>query len=70
MTEIIEHFDIFADEIEVGDQIILEGELLTVVRKDDTDDPDEVLITADSFESGDRDTYPLLHTDRVTVWSI
>lgn len=59
-----------ADQIEVGDQIIIDGEEVTVVEIRETNDNSEVVVIADSFESGDRETYSLPYDYDVDLWAV
>jgi len=63
--------NISADTIEVGDQILVEGDPIEVTKVDtNRPDPDEVLVIGYSHESGDRVEYPLYADDYFDVWAI
>lgn len=67
----MEIFDsISADTIEVGDQIIVDGDPIEVqaILHDFGQDIDEVLIRGYSHESGDSATYSLYADDYFDVW--
>ena len=59
-----------ADQIEIGDQIIVDGDALTVVDIRETDDIDEIVVIGDSYESGDRETYSLTADYAVDLWAV
>lgn len=59
-----------ADQIEVGDQILVDGDPIEVDDITDTDDLDEVVIHGFSHDSGDRVEIPLPYNYRVDVWAI
>lgn len=62
---------VFADAIEPGDQIVVEGDHIEVKVVDtDREDPDEVLVKGYSHDSGDAVEYPLYADDTFDVWSI
>lgn len=62
--------NISADTIEVGDQIIIEGDLIEVTGVSETDDIDEVVIRGFSHVTGDSEVYSLFADDYYDVWSI
>lgn len=62
--------NISADTIEVGDQILVEGDPIEVTHVEESDDLDEVVVKGFSHESGDRETYSLFADDYYDVWSI
>lgn len=62
--------EIFADSIESGDQIIVDGDLIEVREVLETDDVDEVMVKGYSHESGDVETYSLYADDRFEVWAV
>lgn len=59
-----------ADQIEVGDQILVDGDPIEVDDITETDDLDEVVVHGFSHESGDRVVIPLPYNYRVDVWAI
>lgn len=62
---------ILADEIEDGDQISINGDLLENVRvSGDPDDINIVIVTGWSHNSGDTATYHLNYDDDVELWSL
>lgn len=62
--------NISADTIEVGDQILVEGDPIEVREIRETDDIDEVIVIGYSHESGDTETYSLYADDYFDVWAI
>lgn len=62
--------NISADTIEVGDQILVEGDPIEVTHVEESDDLDEIIVKGFSHESGDRETYSLYADDYYDVWSI
>lgn len=62
--------NISADTIEVGDQIIIEGDLIEVKSVLDSDDIDEVIVMGYSHQSGDTERYSLYADDYFDVWSV
>jgi hypothetical protein len=70
-TDAIIHDTIQADQIEDGDQILVDGDHLENVRVDsDPEDIDAVVVTGYSFDSGDAVTYTLPYDYDVQVWSL
>lgn len=61
---------ITADQIEVGDQIIVDGDPIEVKSVHDTDDPDEVVVSGYSHETGDTETYSLFADDPYNLWAV
>jgi len=61
---------ISADTIEVGDQIIIDGDPIEVTYVGETDDLDEIIVKGFSHETGDRETYSLFADDYYDVWSL
>ena len=59
-----------AYSIEVGDQIIVDGDYIEVRTVVETDDVDEIVVTGYSHDSGDTETYSLFADDEYDVWSI
>ena len=62
--------NISADTIEVGDQIIVEGDPIGVTDIELTMDPDEVIVKGYSYESGDSVSYSLYADDYFEVWAV
>lgn len=70
-TDAIVTDTIDADQIEDGDQIIVDGEHLEgVTVSADPDDVDAVIITAFSWETGDRVTHTLPYDYPVDLWAV
>lgn len=70
-TDIIITDTIDADQIEVGDQIVLDGEYIEVAtREDDPEDSDGIIVSGYSWDEGDRVEKTLPYNYRVDVWSI
>ena len=63
-------FDVDADQIEVGDQILVDGDPIEVTDLPESDDPDAVVIVGYSHESGDKVRYEVLFSDSFSVWGI
>lgn len=61
---------ISADQIEVGDQIIVDGDPIEVMSVRETDDVDEVVVIGYSHESGDTETYSLFADDEFDLWAV
>lgn len=60
-----------ADHVEVGDQIIIDGDLIEVSFVGDMDDdPDGVIIKGYSNESGDLVTHEVYFGDAFDVWTV
>lgn len=59
-----------ADTIEVGDQIVVDGDYVEVKGLDETLDPDEVVVTGYSHNSGDRVMYSLYADDYYEIWTV
>ena len=68
--EILYHVD--ADQIEVGDQIIVDQELIEVTKvEDDPEAPLEgIRVTGYSNETGDLVIYDMHYSESVPVWSV
>ena len=62
--------NISADTIEVNDQIIVDGDPISVTDIVTTDDPDEVVVKGYSYESGDSVSYSLYADDYFEVWAV
>lgn len=62
---------ITADQIENGDQIIIDGDLIegAIAQESETDN-DEIIVTGFSWESGDAVRYELPYDYTVEVWSL
>lgn len=63
-------YSVSADQIEVGDQIIIEDDLIEVKSVSDTDDIDEVVVKGYSHITGDTETYSLYADDTYDVWGL
>ena len=63
---------ISADTIEVGDQILVDGDPIEVraILNEYGQDPDEVIVRGYSHESGDNATYSLYADDYFDVWAV
>lgn len=71
MNTDIEPYDtIDADQIEVGDQILLDGDPIEVDDLSETEDADEVIVYGFSHESGDRVTVSLPYDYRIGLWAV
>lgn len=70
MTEITVFDTVSADTLEVGDQIIVDGDPISITGISETDDPDEILVTGYSFNSGDTETYSLFADDYFDLWGV
>lgn len=69
--DIIVHDTIDADQIEDGDQIIIDGEPLEgVTVTDDVDDFDGIRVTGFSWETGDEVIHVLPFDYSVELWSV
>lgn len=68
----IEPYDtITADQIEPGDQIIVDGDFVERVAVHESDvDIDEIIVTGFSYESGDAVTYSLPFDYEVGLWAV
>lgn len=62
--------NISADTIEVGDQIIVDGDHIEVREVRDSSDIDEVIVRGYSHLTGDTETYSLYADDYFDVWSL
>lgn len=70
-TDIIIIDTIDADQIEPGDQIVLDGEYITVDTVEDSDTDDYgVVISGYSWDEGDSVSETLPYNYRVDVWSL
>lgn len=70
-TDVIVHFTVQADQIEPGDQIIVEGDLFIVHSVDtDREDIDEVLVKGENLTNLDETEFVLFADDEFDVWSI
>jgi hypothetical protein len=63
-------FTVDADEIEVGDQIIVDGDPIEVTSVSDSNDPDEVVVKGYSHDTGDSVEYNLYFADQFEVWAV
>lgn len=61
---------ITADTIEVGDQILIDGDPIEVTFVGESNDIDEVIVRGFSHDTGDSETYPLYADDRFNVWAV
>lgn len=61
---------ISADSIEVGDQIIVEGDPIEVTYVGETEDIDEVVVKGYSHDTGDREVYSLFADDYYDIWAV
>jgi hypothetical protein len=59
-----------AFSIEVGDQILVDGDPIEVRSISETDDLDEIVIRGYSHDSGDTETYSLFADDTYDVWAV
>lgn len=61
-----------ADQIEVGDQIIIDGDPIEVrwVGEDPEEPLDGIRVRGYSHESGDSVTYDLYFTEEVALWAV
>ena len=59
-----------AYSIEVGDQIIVDGDYIEVKSITETDDLDEIIVKGYSHITGDTEAYELYADDTFDVWSI
>lgn len=62
--------NISADTIEVGDQIIVEGDLVIVLAVKDTDDIDEVFIRVENLSDPTVTDFSLYADDYFDVWAV
>lgn len=70
-THIIVTDTIDADQIEDGDQIIVDGEALEgVTVHDDESDNDGIVVRGFSWETGDSVEHTLPYDYRVDLWSV
>lgn len=58
-----------AHTLEVGDQIIIDGELFIINTIVETEDIDEVVVKGENL-SGDDDTFSLFADDEYQVWAL
>ena len=61
-------YTVTADQIEVGDFILIEGDPIEVKRLEETDDLDEVVVIGYSHETGDSERDELYADDEFGVW--
>jgi hypothetical protein len=59
-----------ADQIEVGDQILVDGDPIEVRSLPDTYDLDEVVVVGYSHETGGIETYSLPFDYDVEIWAV
>lgn len=62
--------NISADTIEIGDQIIIDGDPVEVTIVEPTADPDEVIVYGYSHETGDTARYSLFADDYYDLWAV
>lgn len=62
--------NISADTIEVGDQILIDGDPIEVKSVSEGEDFDEIIVKGYSHESGDTETYSLYADDYFDVWAV
>ena len=63
-------YTVSADTIEVGDQIIVDGDKIEVSYVGYTDDIDEIVVKGFSHDTGDTETYSLYADDYYDVWAV
>jgi hypothetical protein len=64
-------YTLTADQIEVGDQILVDGDPIEVTAiEDDADDNWAVVVKGFSHDTGDRETYSLPADYTVSVWAV
>ena len=61
---------ISADSIEIGDQVIIEGDYIEVTFVGQTDDIDEIIVKGFSHDTGDREEYSLFADDYYQTWAV
>lgn len=61
---------ISADSIEIGDQVIIEGDYIEVTYVGETDDIDEIVVKGFSHETGGKETYSLYADDYYQTWAV
>lgn len=70
-SDIIVNDTIDADQIEDGDQIIIDGEPLeNVTVSEDPNDDEAVIVTGFSWEDGGKVVHVLPYNYRVDVWNV
>lgn len=63
-------YTVTADSIEVGDQLIIEGDLFIVQHIDsDREDIDEVFVKGDNLSGGETE-FSLFADDEFDVWAV
>jgi hypothetical protein len=62
--------NISADTIEVGDQIIIEEDLVEVKGVGPSNDIDEIVVNGYSHVTGDSEVYSLYADDYYDVWAV
>jgi len=70
MDDITILYTVSADQIESGDQIIIDGDPIEVTYVGASDDIDEVIVSGFSHETGDQETYSLFGDDEYEVWAL
>lgn len=59
-----------ADQIEVGDQIIVDGEPIEVSHILDSDDNDGIVVRGFSWDDGGSVEREMHYSERVDVWAV
>lgn len=67
-TNIIDTIPAYA--IEVGDQVIIDGDYIEVSSVEETNDIDEIVVRGFSHISGDSETYSLFADDDFDIWAV
>lgn len=62
--------NISADSIEIGDQIIIEEDLVEVRGVEPSSDIDEIIVSGYSHVTGDSEVYSLYADDHYDVWAV
>ena len=64
-------YQVDADQIEQGDQILVYGDPLEVTKiMDDPDDDSQLIICGLSYNTGDIERYPVKFNERFEVWGV
>lgn len=67
----IQIFDtIAAWQVEVGDQVVIDGELIEVSAVEETDDIDEIVISGYSNDTGDFAHYSVCYDEELEMWGV
>ena len=59
-----------AYSLEVGDQIVADGDYIEITSIEETDDVDEVLVKGYSHTDGDRVSLSLFADDLYPIWTV